>query len=292
MTAGAVRVGYRWPRALTIVLVCAVALCLHTRLSAGEGSTSEDGRKWILPGPIPAPPKMAPANRAGRTMEEIGEFVAVDSETRVFRANTEGEVEPIQLQVGDKLLVGDEVRVGIDSVAEVTLGLNARLRIGAGSVVRVLGKKKYPKTDNNVEIVKRDVELAHGSARVRVRKNELSPSPVLMISGDVQLMLNRADTKVERQSQSKKSTVMVFGGQAEVKLKTRGETGLEETRTSTLGEGQKMLVPDGTLKTVPQPVPMDKQELRNARGDMAFTVEQRLRRRPPPPSHDNELDGP
>lgn len=294
MTAEAVRVKGGLASCLAAGLAWLMLFCLGTTARSGEevASPEEDGRKWTLPGPIPKPPEQAGASRLGQSMEVVGEFVAIDERSTVYRSDSDGRMVPRRLQVGDKLRVGDEIRVGPEAETEVTLGLNARLRIGENSVVRVLDKREYPTGRDEGKVTKRDMELAHGSARVRVRRNELQPSPVLMISGDVELSLDRSDTMIERQSADKRSTVVVLNGKAEVRLKTRDEVGLGQTSSRTVTGGQKLQVPDGVLKSIPSPMELTTEDMKQAHGDMAFTVERQQRQRPPPPAYNEELDGP
>ncbi|MBN2710946.1 MAG: FecR domain-containing protein [Planctomycetes bacterium] len=268
-------------------------LCLGFSLVAGE--EGEGTVRWTRPGPIPSAPGTKGTARGARLQVEVGEVVAITDVVNVLRENGDGVYEEKKLQVGDKVFVNDRINVGVSSSIEITLGINARLRVGPGSSMRIVDRTDIPTSDNKGVMTKRDVELTSGSARVRVRKNEISASPILLISGDVQIMLQRSDAVIERSREESENTVMILRGKADVKMKTKGQGGWEESEIKSVEaekKPQKIVIPDGSLKSLPEATEVSDKEFDAVRNKLAFTIDEKLKRRPPPREKDDELDGP
>lgn len=264
-------------------------LCLPGR--AGEESGSQDAR-WTRKGPIPQKP-VRRRSRRRRLQVEVGEVVAADKNARVKRVDFDGNEEEKMLQAGDKVYVDDRIHVGGGSHMEITLGNNARIKVGPKSALRVLDKSEQPLANQGGVMVRRDLELEEGSARLRVRENTLRPSPIVLVAGDVQVFLQRSDAAFERKSKDAK-TVMLLRGLADLKMFPKGARSGQvlSRKVLALGKAQKIEIPSGEVKQMPEPVTMSRDEVSDIQTRLGFTIDQERPVRPAPPRPDVELDGP
>ncbi len=261
---------------------------------AGLGGVAGGGdratRDWTLKGPIDKPPAVettAPRRFDTGVSGEVGEICAVVGEVRVVRQSLEGQTRLERLQPGDKVMVGDQFDVGRASAVEMEFGLNARLRLGSESVLRVVGSKNGT-ADADGYHLRRDVRLAKGTARVRVKRNVLTPELVFLAAGDVALTLARTDTLV-RQNPGGGGSILVLGGAADVQLAAGGAGSGESVR---IYRAQKLIVPGDLSNGLPRPQTMTAEEIANATGEFSFSIDQERQQLPPPPSGNREMDGP
>lgn len=264
-----------------------VVACLSGAARGGEGAT----RDWTLKGPIDKP--SAAETAAPRQLDagingEIGEICAVVGEVRVVRQSLEGQTRLERLQPGDKVMVGDQFDVGRASAVEMEFGLNARLRLGSESVLRVVGSQNGT-ADADGYHLRRDVRLAKGTARVRVKRNVLTPELVFLAAGDVALTLARTDTLVQ-QNAGGGGSILVLGGAADVQLAAGRSAGAGESVR--IYRAQKLIVPGDLSNGLPRPQTMTAEEIANATGEFSFSIDQERQQLPPPPSGNREMDGP
>ena len=268
-------------------------LALLASIFAARAPAGEEYRDWTRDAPIPGRGRSGADGlpRGGTERhEQVGEVSTLEGPVALVRFVGGERAVETRPQIGDKVYVGDLFSVGGEGVLEVTLGHNARLRIGADSRVRVAGMTTTGDADDDVVTTKRDVEIQKGSARVRVKKNVRTPAPVFVITGNAALLLQRSDAVVR--TEKKRSTVMVLQGKADVMLKTYDAAGWEVGRTIPLEEKQKLTVDEGVGEEDLAPQAMDPVEIERARGALSFSVDEFRRRLPPPPPHSRELDGP
>lgn len=276
---------------LFILLLLAPALTAgEEEADAGEAATTaESGRDWTLKGPIP--PARVPSERTDRNRArvEVGRVESLIGEVKVLRSSGQEEQEAILLKAGEKIFVGDQFEVGKASAVELVMGVNARLRLGSDSVMRIL--QKVERNGSNDEVTtQRDMELTRGSARVRVRKNLKTPSPILVVSGSLALTVDRSDAVVNRKSDL--SSVVVLRGEAAVIMKKRGNRGWDSDRPVPVRRREVLDVPDRIGEDRPRPRRMSEDEFLKARKKIEFTIDREREALPPAPKPDPEMDGP
>jgi hypothetical protein len=243
-----------------ILFLIALLPRAHGVAYAGDGASTPD---WTRPAPIPGEtaPRAETFRVPGRV--EVGEIAAIDGPVRLER----GGAEAGPLQVGDAVLVGDLVEVGPGGALELTFGLNARLRLGESSRLRV---QTLARSDEDAEVVRteRDMRLDRGTARVRVRLNTRTPSPVYLVTGEATFHFERCDAVVDLREEA--SSLTVLNGEARVDRAVDGAAGaralhVEESQQVSLSkEGE-----DGA-----EIASMTPEELERIRGSVAFSVEE------------------
>lgn len=248
-------------------------------------------RDWTRKGPIreSSLPAYEP-QRATRSHIKVGEVTAIVGEVKVTRENPDGKARVISVQKGDHIYVGDQIGVGATAAAELemTLGLNARVRIGSNSIMKVKGIISRPRR-KKVVATRRELELTQGSARVRVKKNTLTPSTVLLISGNVTIIFDRSDAVVKRANSE--STLMVLKGEAELVLNDP-DNRRGGVRTIRVGKKEKITVPDNVRGELPRPEKMDPDEVEKTKRGFSFSIERERKKIPPRHKQDAELSGP
>jgi len=268
------------------------ALLAAFPLAGGEEKPdSSDRRDWTRRGPILEPPAASSTapRRAGLQLE-VGEIAAIVGTVRVRRREGEREMVLENLPVGERVFTGDQFEIGRVSAAEIALGGNARLRLGAETILRLLDRWEY--AEGETRTVQRNLELERGSARVRVKRNEISPSPLLLIAGNAVLMIDRSDAILERSGTG--AQIVVLRGETDVVLQT---TGLEKERKITgsvrLGRRQKLVLAEpASIDRLPRPGEISETEEKAAIGKLTFSIDQERETLPPAPRPDPEMQGP
>ncbi len=262
------------------------------RLAGGEAADDrkpkEKAVEWtrVESTPLRPPARQETGGAGSRVL--VGTIVKSTEGVVLRRAGGKDEQVIEAPATGDEVYVGDQFEVGKASAVEMTFGENARIRIGENSIMRVVNKV----VENAGAVVRtqRDMELQKGSARVRVKENVRTPSPVLIIAGSMVLTVGRTDAVLERREQE--STIMVLRGGAEVVLRDAKSKLWSSGHMMLLNKREKLVVPAEIGQTLPRKEPMGDEEMVDARQRLAFTIEEAREQLPPAPTRDNELDGP
>ncbi len=215
-------------RHLACILIALTFLPCAERVARAESDTATPD--WTRPAPIPAEsaPREGTFRVPGRV--EVGEIAALEQPVRFERPGTEAA----RLQVGDPMLVGDLVEVGPGGALELTFGLNVRLRLAENSRLRI---QTLARSDEEATVIRteRDMLLDRGTARVRVRLNTRTPSPVYLVTGEATFLFERCDAVVDLGEEA--SRLYVLNGQARV---TPQQGGLRREQSLHVEENQEL----------------------------------------------------
>ncbi len=145
----------------------------------------------LISGALPVP----------RNQLEIGEVAHASGAVDVARRVAGSASDVSRLQIGDKLYVGDVFTLSKDAQLELVFGINARIRVEGGSSFRLRGMFQTNPDDNGVQKTIRLIELKTGSLRARVKKNEITPSLLMMVAGHAAVLVQRGDAVLSRSGQ-------------------------------------------------------------------------------------------
>ena len=84
----------------------------------------------------------------------------------------------------------------------------------------------------------------------------------------------------------------MLDGKVEVRFGRSEEKFGEKEEGTVVVKHHKLSLQEGSAEKRPSPVKMEEDEIIEAKELLPFTVEKELKRRPPPPDPDRELDGP
>lgn len=283
------------------------SLALSTLMRAGAAKAAED-EGWDRSGPIIEAASTNPTDPHAPLRVQVGEVENLVGHATIRQNNSE---KPRILKKGDKIYVGDQIAVEYASAVEVapakkktppkndrkikpnvelTLGLNVRLRIGSDSILRIKSVRQYPVV-NGVRKTKRSVELEKGTARVRVRENTRSPSPVeLIVSGTVTLLLNGSDAVATRDDSQ--ATLRVLRGRALLQMKRGEPNDLRTVEKVQVASQEKVIILQKEIRKLPKPEKMSAAEFAKAKKKIIFSVDNVGLKRPPALPRDQELDQP
>lgn len=277
-------------RGYVFLLLLSASVLAHAGEEAPQAA-SPSGR-WTRPGPIPITEKTTDLRLHVRQLVEVGEIVEIQGRVKVLRPGPDGEDEEAFLRVGDDIYVNDRIEVETGAAAEAIFGINARLRLGPESQMRILRKTEFGKATDRMKMTRRDVELQGGDAHVRVRHNELTPTPVVLLAGDAQVVLDRTQAVVRREAKKHTSTFMVLSGKADVLVEQISPGGRKTPVMTTVEASHKLALPDGSSEEMPEPEPMTDEDRELIYGPLNFSVDLETQQRPPPPEVNRDLDLP
>jgi hypothetical protein len=158
----------------------------------------------------------------------------------------QGEEERVALNIGDTVLKGDVVVTGEDTVLELLLGINGRLRLSPGSRLRM--EEITPKATAEGIITYRRVELLAGEVRSRVRQNTVTPAPVLLITVGSRLTVGHpelatrggVDAVVRHDPEAREAVATVLNGA--VRIQRQDPVSREQVELA-LGPGYRLQLP-------------------------------------------------
>lgn len=257
-------------------------------VTAEEDAGGKEETEWTRPDNSLL--RKAPRKAAGTEAErvEVGLIKAVVGSVKLRRQGASGKEELTEVGQGDKVCAGDQLEVDTASAVEMSFGMNAVLRVGESSVLRVVDKVEI--ADGDVVSTRRDMELKSGMARVRVSENVRTPSPVLLVSGNVVMTLQKSDAVLRKDEVE--STVMVLKGEADVNVKGGGNNVWGDEKSILIRKDYKITIPGKLEATLPKREKMEDDEVEQAKKLLTFSVDKAREELPPAPGKDGELDGP
>jgi hypothetical protein len=197
--------------------------------------------------------------------------------------------------VGDKVSIGNTLITGKNSSVELLLGSNARVRIDENSEINFAGLAINEK--NGKTITLRKINLESGQVRARVRKNIITPSPVLLISVGYEIFIGKieysvkggVDILVSRADNNKEAVLKVLNGAAGV---DRGmSVGGKSLTEMKVGSKTKQVLPEGD-KEIPLGEKLSNKDVAQIKLANSFSNEKWKAKGIPPRIMDPELDGP
>lgn len=226
---------------------------------------------------------------------EMGEIVSIEGSNVWVKAEAGTDVnKKADVRVGDKIYMGSVVSTDNDTVVEILLGFNARIRLGAGTIVKM--DNISVDEDKNLSLTNRKIILDRGSIRARVKQNTVTPTPVLVISVAAEMAVGLPDLAVEggvdilveKDKNQKEAVVKVLNGSIKMERKS-GMLGKKEESRLDKGNVQ-VITPEGS--ELPVIENMDKLEIFKVMKEYSFTTEAWGQVSHPPSGRNEELDGP
>ena len=267
---------------------CRMALCAWLLLTAGV-CQAED-RDWRQKAPIENTETPTGVTEKEVKVRELARVKEVSGLVNVRRNEAGGREMVRRVQPGDAAYVGDQFEVGMNSSLELIFGMNSRLKIGADSILRMV-QKSVEKKSEAVTVSQSDLELKKGSARVRVRKNTRTPSPMLIVAGTARLTLNQTDAALFRE-EAASSRVVVLSGKADVVYSQTDPQGKLTENVVEVKERRALEVPDKADGKASVPEILEEEELRRIAAQLVFSIDREREALPPAPPRNRELDGP
>ena len=214
--------------------------CMMVVLSAGRAFAGD----WHSVGGSGFPeasPKAPNVMAFSGVQPEMAEIVAASGDCKLLRREEDKVIRDV-VRVGDNVLAGDSIETGPDSSVEIVLGINNRLVIGPKSSLQFAGMSTAKEGD--AVATRRAVFLARGTVRARVRRNTITPSPLVITldKSRVEVGSNKlnvpggVDVVLTPGADEEGSRVSVLHGSAEI------------TQLKASGSGPaKVIVPEGVV---------------------------------------------